>query len=122
MIIVMLAWIGLFCVLAGLGSLIRRAFGLYLTDLDGWFSAFWMGFAVAIAALILCHLLLPVAWKLAIALGLPGLVGLFLGIKSPQRVKTPWLRVIVLLILLAPLALWIANRCLDPQLDYDSAL
>ncbi len=51
MVLVMVAWLGAFAVLAGLGLLICNAFGLKLTRLDELPASFWMGWALSIVFL-----------------------------------------------------------------------
>src|SRR5258706_13674144 len=85
MCIVIAAWVLLFCVIAGLGQLVRKAFGLHSGNFADWFAAFWIGYAVVIGALELLNLALPLDWRVCVALGIPGGVGFLWGVVDSLR-------------------------------------
>ncbi|HVO43698.1 MAG TPA: hypothetical protein VMT34_13795, partial [Aggregatilineales bacterium] len=122
MFTVIAAWTILFFVLAGLGQSVRRWFGLKLAGFDTWIGAVWMGYAVAIAALELWHLLLPIDWHICLLLGTLGLGGLIWHAAACRRPRLPIGRTLLTLVIFAPMAIWVANRALDAQLDFDTGL
>src|SRR5262249_32838554 len=104
MLTVLVAWLILFCVIAGLGQFVRRLFGVCSRSLEAWFGAFWVGYAVAIAALQLWHFVLPIDWRTCFVLGILGLVGFASGIRHSSRRPFSKLRIVLLVLLLAPAA------------------
>ncbi|MEP7286665.1 MAG: hypothetical protein ABI947_12960 [Chloroflexota bacterium] len=120
--IVIASWIALFCLIAGLGQFARKAFGLGSPTFDNWLMAFWIGYAILIAALQVWHLGLPIDWRTCLVLGALGLVGFILGISSLKRSVVSIPRLIAVIVVLAPIAFWVANRALDAQLDFDTGL
>ena len=107
---------------AGLGLLLRRAFGLRHATLDDCFLAFWMGFALAITFLMLWHFALPVGSAPLAIVGASGIAGLVMvrsdvteairGSILPRRA----------LVLTALFGLWVANLSLGRLTNWDSAL
>src|SRR5258707_12556175 len=85
MCIVIAAWVLLFCVIAGLGLFVRKAFGLQGGNFEDWFAAFWIGYAVMIGALELWNLVLPLDWRVCVTLGIPGAIGFVWGVVSILR-------------------------------------
>lgn len=63
---------------AGMGPLIRRAFGLTSFDLDDCFVAFWMGFGAIVLLLLLWNFVLPATAVLLLLVLCIGAVGLFI--------------------------------------------
>src|SRR5438045_1942196 len=122
MVTVLAAWLILFCVIVGLGQFVRRLFGLRSESLQAWFAAFWIGYAVVITALQLWHFVLPIDWRTCLVIGIIGLVGFGLGIKHSSLRPFSKVRIVLFVILLIPAALWVANRALDAQLDFDTGL
>jgi hypothetical protein len=143
MLTVIGGWILIFCLLAGIGQFVRRAFGLrsaplsLSADFGGWFSAFWIGYAVAIAVLEGWHLLLPIDWRICLLLGLIGLIGFAWAIYPQRSLAEAVMRRIsisrrtfllyclqigVQIVVMIPITLWIASRALNAQVDFDTAM
>src|SRR5258707_9364645 len=129
MCIVIAAGVRLFCVIAGLGQFVRKAFGLQSVSFAGWFAAFWIGYAVVIGALELWNLVLPLDWRVCVTLGIPGAIGFVWGVVSSlrsRRISISRARLItyifVFTVTLAPVAIWVANRALDAQVDFDTTM
>ena len=136
-LIVIGAWIVIFCVLAGIGQIVRGFFLRGRTapppaaTLDNWFSAFWIGYALTIAVLEGWHLLLPIDWRVTTLIGVTGLVCFVWAIRPrassiaavPRR---SWpvitLQIGLQLLALLPISLWIASRALSAQVDFDTAM
>ncbi len=128
-------WMIAFGVIAGLGMLVRQfGLGVRTRDFDGWFEAFWLGYAVLIAALQIWHLVLPIDWRASLIVTVVGVVGLVAWVRTGDYIGSPlprtglnrsvpkWSPVspILYLLALSPIALWIANRALSGQMDFDS--
>jgi hypothetical protein len=144
--IILTAWLVLFLIVVGLGQFVRGLFGLHLSTIEAWFSAFWIGYAVAIAALQIWQLCLPIDWRASLALIICGVVGLLWAIIRliRQDISSPFLlaergpegedrsarflriRILIFSLLfvlaLAPIALWVTGRALDHLKDYDTGL
>lgn len=109
---------------AGVGLLVRRAFGLTTLGLDECFDAFWIGLSAVILALMLWNFAFPingVMLALVLAAGAAGLVlwrsslGGILKSEAWHRNRWCWAALIVA-------ALWVANQGLGEMTYYDSAL
>ncbi|HLY25732.1 MAG TPA: hypothetical protein VKQ72_05290, partial [Aggregatilineales bacterium] len=117
---IVLGWFITFCILAGLGQLVRGIFFRQVASEqnENGFDCFWLGYVAAIALLLILHLVLPVDWKTSLIVAGPGIVG-FAGLLRSIRKPIPWRRLAVVLVVLTPVALWFASRALSPQLDFD---
>src|SRR5579859_241212 len=110
MSIVVTAWIVVFCLIAGWGQIIRAIFGLRAGRLESWVDAFWIGYAAAIAALQLSHLALPIDWRVCAVLAVIGIVGLIWSVHHRETSRLSVLRLVIFMIVIAPIVIWIANR------------
>lgn len=126
---VIIGWIVIFALLAGLGQWTRRLIKLPDYTWLGWLDSFWLGYAVSIAALQAIHLVMPIDWHITALLGVLGLVALIACFMRRSSVISPVISVpqnpnfktiLLYLCLLLPLIFWLANRALSPQLDFDS--
>src|SRR5258708_3701642 len=92
-IIVLLAWIISFCVLTGLGQLVRSLFfrSFLPQQEESCFDCFWLGFVAAIALLLILHLVLPVDWKTSLVVAVLGVVG-FVRLLREAKQPIPWRR------------------------------
>ena len=59
---VLAIWIVVSVAFVGLGFGVKQLFGLRLVNLDQCFTAFWMGFSLAILFLQVWHLAFAVSW------------------------------------------------------------
>src|SRR5229473_1231392 len=114
MSIVVIAWVVVFCLIAGWGQISRAIFGLRAGRFESWFDAFWIGFAAVIAALQLLHLALPIDWRICAVLGVIGLIGLIWAVFRRETSRLSVLRLVIFMIVIAPVAIWVANRALSP--------
>jgi hypothetical protein len=119
--IVIVSWCIVFCVITGLGQFVRMIFRAEAVGAEALFSTFWIGYVVLIAALHWWHFFLPIDWRISTVLGVAGLTGFILRLRVVRINRRLVLKVMVAILLLAPIAVWLANRALDRQLDYDSA-
>src|SRR5262245_11868733 len=87
MAIVIASWAILFCLIAGLGRFLCVLFRVKALVGGAWFRAFWLGYAVIIAALYLWNFVLPVDWRLCLVLGIVGGTGFVWGLRwvKPKR-------------------------------------
>src|SRR5258708_19768867 len=125
MCIVIAAWVLLFCFIAGLGQFVRKAFGLQSASFADWFAAFWIGYAVVVPALELWNLMLPLDWRVCVALGFPGAIGFVWGVASSlrsRRISISRARLVtyifVFTVPLPPVPTWLPNPALDAQPDF----
>ncbi len=120
-----LTWLVLGLASLGLGLLLRRLFRpLGPLDLLGLCVAFWTGWAAMVALLQIWHLIFPVnRAALVLVLGLGG-AGLVLEARSLAGLAREGVRrAPILVILLIPTLLWMANRSTDDaQQHYDAGL
>ena len=142
MLTVISGWILTFCVLAGLGHVVRKAFGIKQAPAgrsvmaNGWFSAFWIGYVVVIAVLEGWHLWLPIDWRVCLGLAVVGLFGFARALitdwsvaelrRWPRQLRWEnrgyWLQIVVQVVALIPIVMWIASRALNTQVDFDTAM
>ncbi|MCK4602865.1 MAG: hypothetical protein KAU28_10395 [Phycisphaerae bacterium] len=116
-------WAFLGLVLTGLGLAVGRLAGLRRIDADRGLMSFWMGLAVSVAFLQLWHLALPITWMALAAVSVPGIAGLLWNrrrLYGYLRSALPRKR--YLLLALALVAVWLANRAIRPCTTYDSGL
>lgn len=108
---------------AGVGLLVRRAFGLRDLDLDDLLSAFWTGFGAVIFLLLVWNFVLPIGGVALSTVMLVGAAGWYLwrdglaAVGAETRTLPAWL---VLGIVAA--GLWVANHALDGPRNWDTAL
>ena len=117
------AWGLVGVVFAGLGALVRRACGAPARDASGWLTCFWLGWAVAIFALQLWQLALPVDGRASALLGSIGVAGLVGSGSRPWRVlgrglRSGWPAVLAFAVVIA----WLANRALGGPQNGDTGL
>jgi hypothetical protein len=74
-----------------------------------------------IAALHWWHFFLPIDWRTTLVLSLIGIIGFAVGLRTLRWTRLRVLKTIIVLIILIPIGVWVANRALDAQLDFDSA-
>lgn len=123
LVFVLLVWLVLSCLVAGLGAFVRRSFGLRTDGAESFFMSFWMGCALLVALIQLWNLWFPVDGRIFVGLLLLGAVGLLWsvrdlldGIKRALRARPlMWLTLLVFWV-------WIADRAIGPHLNYDSGL
>jgi len=115
------AWAGLALVSAGLGALVRRAWGARTVDADGWLTAVWLGWAASVALLPVWHLVLPVDGRAGATVAALGVLGLVASGATSWRVLGRGLRRHPLAVLaVVAVALWLANQCLVGPRNGDS--
>lgn len=107
---------------AGVGLLVRRAFGLRDLDLDDLLFAFWTGFGTIILLLV-WNFVLPVGPATLTLVMAAGTVGLFLsrGVLPAALAEArdlPWWSQAAIL----GAGLWVANLSLGAMENWDSAL
>ena len=105
--------------LTGLGLGIRRAFGLRRHAVEDCFQAFWMGFGVTVAFLLVWNFVLPVGASAFVAVFVAGAGAAVLVARSDQfeAARTPGWAVV----LTSVFWLWIANLSLAALTNWDSA-
>lgn len=110
-IVIFSCWVGLFFVFAGLGLLVRRAWGLTLQDAETLLISFWLGWAVSIGVLQLWHFWWKVDGWALILVSLIGGIGLIWN--APQLwpivknlTRQHWFSLCLMLLM----GLWLANR------------
>lgn len=122
-LIVIGAWLIVGGVLCGLGYLVRSRFGLTPADPDTLADSFWMGYAVGIASLQLWHLVFAIDWRVCLLLGIVGGYGfirlIWQTFRKSRRVRLNG-RILITILILLPIAVWVAARALDWAMDFDS--
>lgn len=121
--LILAAWGVLGIAFAGIGTLFRWACHAPARDAAGWLTCFWLGWALAIFALQLWQLVLPVDGRAAAALGALGTAGMVASGTRPWRVlgrgvRTSW----PALLAFALVAAWLANRALGGPQNGDTGL
>ncbi len=113
---VLVGWLLGFAAIAGLGQWIRLIFGLR----GGWLSGFWIGYAILIGGLQMWWLFAPVDALATVVFGGIGILGTIIGlIRQLRRVQfNPALILYAVGLILA--GVWVTNRAIDSQLDFDS--
>jgi hypothetical protein len=122
-IAILLTWVVLFLIFAGLGLLVRRAFGLSIHCAENYLLCFWTGWAIVIAILQVWHLFLPIGWPAFAVISLVGIAGLLWNAHDIWRwIRTKSTRKLILGSFLFIVAVWLAQRAMMPPLAYDSGL
>ena len=109
---------------AGVGLILRRAFGLKELNVDDCFLAFWTGFGIIILILMLWNFFLPVglpALLLVLSLGLVGIVWNRRDLISLYDDRSWRLNKLSRLFLIL-VVFWIANQSMAGFKSYDGAL
>ena len=120
--------VGTFLVLAlafaGVGLILRRAFGLIELDIDDLFLAFWTGFGVIILILILWNFILPVGLSALILVLSLGTLGICWNWRALSRIfdDPSWRLNAPSRLFLILVVLWITNQSMAGFKSYDGAL
>ncbi|MDE2950620.1 MAG: hypothetical protein OXT68_07620 [Chloroflexota bacterium] len=117
---VLLSWLLLFLLFSGLGVVALRLLGHRLAVGIAWFDSFWLGWALALAALQLWHLLFAVDDRALILLAIVAAVGLYQHRQRfiPQLLRLKKHRAFLLMLLIA--LLWMSNRALEMPDEFDT--
>lgn len=121
---ILLTQVLLAAALSGIGLLVRRGFGPRGIRLDDCFLAFWIGLACVTLFLLVWNFFLPVgglALPIVLAAGAAGLLGVRHEL-TRMFANDPWRPSPGVVVLLVLVALWVANMCLGPLDNPDSAL
>ncbi len=110
-------WALAFAVVFGLGAWLRAAFGLRGA---GGFAQFWLGYVALIALLYGWYLVAPINALASVGIGAVGLAGCGFYMARLGRLNIHPLRLVCFIIIIGIAAVWVANRALDSQLDFDS--
>lgn len=117
---VLLSWLLLFLLFGGLGLMAMRLLGHGRADGIAWFECFWLGWALALAALQLWHLLFAVDDRALFLLAIVAAIGLYQHrhrlISQLLRLKTNRVLLLVLLVTL----LWMSNRAIEMPDESDT--
>jgi len=116
--ILLLAWGLAFVACMGLGLLGTRVLGVRELDADRGFQAFWIGLALALFALQVWHLVLPVTPVTAGLLFGAGVAGLVLERRRWLALRPSWVLVGVSVLV----AVWVANLAVRGLQHYDTGL
>lgn len=117
------AWVVVFLVFLGIGSLARQIFRLAFEDAQQILDTFWLGMAFASALLLAWHLQFRIDWKPLVILSAVGLVGLLWTMPSLLRlIRRSWRPVLLLLVVLLLAGVWVSNRANDTPEFYDAGL
>ncbi len=120
---ILISWGILIGIFSGLGLGIQRAFGRREVDTTHILMAFWMGLAFVVFFLQVWHLLLPIRWWALATVSALGGAGLVWNRRQVrQYLHWVWPRRKAALIPIAILAVWLANRAIQPCATYDSGL
>lgn len=104
-------WAVVIALLIGWGTLVRWAWREPLrTDPDDLLLAFWLGWAAVILTLQLWHFVLPVDGRARVLVIAGGVIGLLSIWRVGWRMARQLHRALALLVVVAPIALWLANR------------
>ncbi len=118
-----LTWLVLGLASLGVGLLLRRLFRPGPLDLLGLCVAFWTGWAAIVALLQIWHLALPVNRAALVLTLIIGATGLLLAARPLAGLAREGVRrAPVLVILLIPTLLWMANRSTGPAQFFDLGL
>jgi hypothetical protein len=109
---------------AGIGLLVRRAWGLTALDVDDCFLAFWVGFAMATLFLLIWNFFFPVGLIALLFVLMAGAAGLaccwrsLAAVGAARERRPTWLSGSLLTFAI----LWIANQATGAFRSYDGAL
>lgn len=117
---VLLSWLLLFLLFSGLGLAALRLLGHRHDAGIAPFDSFWLGWALALAALQLWHLLFAVDDRALILLALVAAIGLVKHRRRfiPQLLQLKKNRAFLLLLLIA--LLWMSNRAIEMPDEFDT--
>lgn len=117
---VLLSWLLLFLLFSGLGLMTLRLLGHGLAVGVAWFDSFWLGWALALAALQLWHLLFAVDDRALILLAIVAAISLFQHRERfiPQLLRLKKNRAFLLMLLVA--LLWMSNRAIEMPDESDT--
>ena len=119
------SFVFLSAVIAGIGLLVRRGFGLPRADLDDCFLAFWIGFAIVLLFLLVWNFFFPVATGALTVVLVAGGLGLWRSWPALRALggsptgKLPSRRTALAVGLTS---LWIANLSTGGMANWDTAL
>ncbi len=123
LLLVLSSWLLFAPALIGVGLLTVRPCGVAQLSSSNVFTAFWLGWSLALAGLQLYHLFLPVTALTAALVLAIGLFGILLGPRQLRAVLIPLTaQRIALAVLAILLVLWVAARACGATLVYDSGL
>ncbi len=115
------AWVALGLVLVGLGALFHRLCRTPVEGAAGWLLCFWLGWVLAVFALLVWHLFLPVDQRVRLTIGAAGTLGLVLVGGRPWVAFVRGVRGhLPALALVLVVAGWLANRALGGPQNGDS--
>jgi hypothetical protein len=123
LLVVSAIWLVISVILAGVGALVRRAFGSRPADESDLFFDWWIGWAVTVAFLLAWHLALAITVWAWFPIAVAGATGAWIARKDWARAVQPvlqrrsWLAGLIVLAWLA-----IAALTLGPERQYDTAL
>jgi hypothetical protein len=107
----------------GLGLLLRKAFGLKHATIEDCFTAFWMGFGLIIAFLMLWNFALPIGGGapliIVLVAGIAGMLGTRRSMTAAIWGSAPPRWSVICAVLFS---LWVANLSLGQMTAWDSAL
>ncbi|MCY4070682.1 MAG: hypothetical protein OXG60_05250 [Chloroflexi bacterium] len=117
---VLLSWLLLFLLFSGLGLMALRLLGHGLAVGIAWFDSFWLGWALALAALQLWHLLFAVDDTALILLAIAAAIGLYQYRQQfiPELLRLKKNRAFLLMLLVA--LLWMSNRAIEMPDESDT--
>lgn len=117
---VLLSWLLLFLLFSGLGLVALRLLGHGLGAGVAWFDSFWLGWALALAALQLWHLLFAVDDRALILLAIVAATSLYQHRQRfiPQLLRLKKKRAFLLMLLVA--LLWMSNRAIEMPDESDT--
>lgn len=123
LLIIMLTWLVLASLLAGIGTWFYRAFDRKADTGEAWILAFWAGFAFSLIVLQLWNIAFPVNNALRVLLAGLGILGLIFhwrgGFKALKSIRPKHSLFIVFALLFT---VWLANRSVDNAVVYETGL
>jgi hypothetical protein len=115
-------WVVLWLAFTGIGLLVPLPGRPRPLRADDWFLTFWIGWAATLAFLQVWHLVLPVDWRAAAAVGALGLTGLLSRRDDLRGLRRLLLSERLYVALLALVVLRLANRALAAPDHIDAGL
>ncbi len=117
---VLVSWLLLFLMFSGLGIFPLKLLGRSLDSGWIWLDAFWLGWVFTLGIAQIWHFAFPVSDAFLLLLGAAGLLALLARREEFSLVLRRFRRDRLFSLLLALLALWLANRALGMASAYDS--